>query len=104
MSLMKGIIPTINNIMPSASSSMQDVSNILEEMMSQTSISNDITANQSTAITSDAAAILEHAQSIVDGQTRNVMPEPPSSMEQHSPAESILTENSVETERKSVLI
>jgi len=104
MSLMKGIIPTINNIMPSASSSMQDVSNILEEMMSQTSISNDFTSNQSTAITSDAAAILEHAQSIVDGQTRNVMPEPPSSMDQHTPAESILTESSVKTERKNILI
>ena len=90
--------------MPSASSSIQDVSNILEEMMSQTSISNDFTSNQSAVITSDAAAILEHAQSIVDGQTRNVMPEPPSSMGQHTPAESILTESSVKTERKSVLI
>jgi len=101
MSLMKGIIPTINNIMPSASSSMQDVSSILEEMMSQTSVSNDLSMTQSTAMSSDASAILEHAQSIVSGETRNVIPEPPSSIHQHTSAESILTESS---ERKKVLI
>ena len=105
MALMKGIIPTINNIMPSATSSMQDVSSILEEMMSQTSVSNDLASTQTTSIGSDAASILEHAQSIVDGQARTVMPEPPSSTHQHtSAAESILTENSMQIDRKKILI
>jgi len=105
MSLMKGIIPTINNIMPSATSSMQDVSSILEEMMSQTSVSNDLTMTQSNAISSDAASILEHAQSIVDGHTRTAMPEPPSSMQQHiTDQESILTNNTSQSERKKILI
>ena len=101
MSLMKGIIPTINNIMPSAASSMQDVSSILEEMMSQTSVSNDLSMTQTTSISSDAVSILEHAQSIVDGQARNVIPEPPTATHQHTSAESILTESS---ERKKILI
>ena len=105
MALMKGIIPTINNIMPSATSSMQDVSSILEEMMSQTSVSSDLASTQTTSIGSDAASILEHAQSIVDGQARTVMPEPPSSIHQHtSAAESILTENSTQADRKKILI
>jgi len=105
MALMKGIIPTINNIMPSATSSMQDVSSVLEEMMSQTSVSSDLASTQTTSIGSDAASILEHAQSIVDGQARTVMPEPPSSIHQHtSAAESILTENSTQTDRKKILI
>jgi len=104
MSLMKGIIPTINNIMPSATSSMQDVSSVLEEMMSQTTMSNDLSMSQTPAINSDAASILDHAQSIVDGQARTVMPEPPSTIHQHTSAESILTENSKQQERKKVII
>ena len=104
MSLMKGIIPTINNIMPSAASSMQDVSSLLEEMMGQTTMSNDLSMTQTTSISSAATSILEDAQSIVDGQTRTVMPEPPSTMHQHTSAESILTENSAQTERKKILI
>ena len=104
MSLMKGIIPTINNIMPSAASSMQDVSSLLEEMMGQTTMSNDLSMTQTTSISSAATSILEDAQSIVDGQTRTVMPEPPSSMQQHTSAESILTENLTQTERKKILI
>ena len=105
MALMKGIIPTINNIMPSATSSMQDVSSVLEEMMSQTTMSNDLSMSQTPAINSDAASILDHAQSIVDGQARTVMPEPPSTIHQHtSAAESILTENSTQPDRKKILI
>jgi len=104
MSLMKGIIPTINNIMPSAASSMQDVSSLLEEMMGQTTMSNDLSMTQTTSMSSAATSILEDAQSIVDGQTRTVMPEPPSSMQQHTSAESILTENLTQTERKKILI
>ena len=104
MSLMKGIIPTINNIMPSAASSMQDVSSLLEEMMGQTTMSNDLSMTQTASISSAATSILEDAQSIVDGQTRTVMPEPPSTMHQHTSAESILTENSAQTERKKILI
>jgi len=104
MSLMKGIIPTINNIMPSAASSMQDVSSLLEEMMGQTTMSNDLSMTQTTSISSAATSILEDAQSIVDGQTRTVMPEPPSTMQQHTSAESILTENLTQTERKKILI
>ena len=104
MSLMKGIMPTINNIMPSAASSMQDVSSLLEEMMGQTTMSNDLSMTQTASISSAATSILEDAQSIVDGQTRTVMPEPPSTMHQHTSAESILTENSAQTERKKILI
>jgi len=104
MSLMKGIIPTINNIMPSAASSMQDVSSLLEEMMGQTTMSNDLSMTQTTSMSSAATSILEDAQSIVDGQTRTVMPEPPSTMQQHTSAESILTENLTQTERKKILI
>ena len=104
MSLMKGIIPTINNIMPSATSSMQDISSVLEEMMSQTTMSNEMSMTQSTTINSDASAILDHAQSIVDGQARNVMPEPPSNINQHTSAESILTDKSIQKEAKKVLI
>ena len=104
MSLMKGIIPTINNIMPSAASSMQDVSSLLEEMMGQTTMSNDLSMTQTTSMSSAATSILEDAQSIVDGQTRTVMPEPPSTMHQHTSAESILTENLTQTERKKILI
>ena len=104
MSLMKGIIPTINNIMPSAASSMQDVSSLLEEMMGQTTMSNDLSMTQTTSMSSAATSILEDAQSIVDGQTRTVMPEPPSTMQQHTSAESILSENLTQTERKKILI
>ena len=90
--------------MPSAASSMQDVSSLLEEMMGQTTMSNDLSMTQTTSMSSAATSILEDAQSIVDGQTRTVMPEPPSTMQQHTSAESILTENLTQTERKKILI
>jgi len=104
MSLMKGIIPTINNIMPSAASSMQDVSNVLEEMMSQTTVNNDLAMTQSTAISSDATSILEHAQSIVDGHTRTAMPEPPSSIHQHTTDQENILTDSTQAQRKKNLI
>ena len=64
--------------MPSVSDSMQDLSNMLGDIVTGSSITHDGSLGQIESTNSDAQSILEAAQSIVEGQARQSMPEPPS--------------------------
>ena len=74
--------------MPTVSDSMQDLSTMLGDIVTGSSITHDGTIGQIDTVNSDASAILEEAQSIVEGNARQSMPEPPSS----TTIESILQE------------
>ena len=65
-------------MMPSVSDSMQDLSNMLGDIVTGSSITHDGSLGQIESTNSDAQSILEEAQSIVEGQARQSMPEPPS--------------------------
>ena len=78
MSLIKGLSSSLGGMMPTVSDSMQDLSNMLGDIVTGSSITHDGSLGQMESTNSDAQSILEEAQSIVEGQTKQSMPEPPS--------------------------
>ncbi|MCJ8306987.1 MAG: hypothetical protein HRU07_08075 [Nitrosopumilus sp.] len=82
MSIIKGLAPSISGIMPEANASMQDLSSILGEVMSGSTMSlgNDMTVSSET--NADTLAILEEAHSVIAGQTKSSIPEVPEDLKQ----------------------
>ena len=88
MSLIKGLRSDMGGMMPTVTESMQDLSNMLGDIVTGSSITHDGSIGQVESTNSDAQSILAAAQSIVEGQARQSMPEPPST----TTIESILQE------------
>ena len=78
MSLIKGLSTSLGGMMTTVSESMQDLSTMLGDIVTGSSITHDGTLGQIDATNSDATSILEEAQAIVEGNTRQIMPDPPS--------------------------
>ena len=91
MSLIKGLSSSLGGMMPTVADSMQDLSNMLGDIVTGSSITHDGSIGQVESTNSDAQSILAEAQSIVEGQARQSMPEPPST----TTIESILQELSL---------
>ena len=76
MSLIKGLAPSISSLMPGVSSSLQDLTGVLNDVMTtstfdpESMISND-------HLDQDTTAILEEAHAVIEGETISKMPEPP---------------------------
>ena len=76
MSLIKGLAPSLSSLMPGVSSSLQDLTGVLNDVMTTSSfdpesiISND-------HLDEDTTAILEEAHAVIEGETISKMPEPP---------------------------
>ena len=77
MSLIKGLSTSLGGMMPTVSDSMQDLSNMLGDIVTGSSITHDGSLGQMDTMNSDATAILEEAQLIVEGNAKQSMPEPP---------------------------
>ena len=77
MSLIKGLSTSLGDMMPSAAASMQDLSNMLGDIVTGSSVTHDGSIGITEPQNSDALSILEEAQSIVEGNIRNNIPEPP---------------------------
>ena len=77
MSLIKGLTPSISNIMPNLNTTMQDLSSMLGDMISDSSFSSEpiFTPVQNNE---DTTAILNEAHDIIEGKTKSSIPEPPS--------------------------
>ena len=88
MLLIKGLSSSLGGMMPTVADSMQDLSNMLGDIVTGSSITHDGSIGQVESTNSDAQSILAEAQSIVEGQARQSMPEPPST----TTIESILQE------------
>lgn len=82
MSIIKGLSPSLNGIMPEANASMQDLSQILGDVMSGSSMNMGDTMNVGTETNADTLAILEEAHSVIAGQTKTVIPDVPESLKQ----------------------
>ena len=83
MSIIKGLSPSLSGIMPEANASMQDLSQILGDVMSGSSI--DATGdsfNLDTGASADTMAILEEAQGVIAGQTQSTIPDVPEDLKQ----------------------
>ena len=83
MSLIKGLAPSISGLMPEMHSSMQDLTNMFGDLLTDSSLS-----SQSMTPTyqgnAETNAILEEAHNVLEGRTRTAMPEPPTTTVQHS--------------------
>ena len=79
MSLIKGLGTSLGGMMPTVSESMLDLSTMLGDIVTGSSITHDGSLTSIETTNSDAMSILEEAQTIVEGNTREIMPDPPSS-------------------------
>ena len=73
MSLIKGLSASLGGMMPTMSDSMQDLSTMLGDIVTGSSITHDGSIGQINTTSSDAISILEEAQSIVEGNTRQIL-------------------------------
>jgi len=81
MSIIKGLSPSLSGIMPEANASMQDLSQILGDVMSGSSVGmEDNFTTPQTETNSDTLAILEEAHNVIAGQTKSSIPEVPSEL------------------------
>ncbi|MGH1568767.1 MAG: Snf7 family protein [Nitrosopumilus sp.] len=82
MSIIKGLSPSLSGIMPEANASMQDLSEILGDVMSGSSVGIGDSMSTVPEANADTLAILEEAHSVIAGQTRSSIPEVPDSLKQ----------------------
>ena len=80
MSIIKGLGPSLRGIMPEANASMQDLSQILGDVMSGSSLSTGDSLSVGAETNADTLAILEEAHSIIAGQTKSTIPEVPDNL------------------------
>ncbi|MCG3780230.1 MAG: hypothetical protein MT334_01150 [Candidatus Nitrosopumilus limneticus] len=83
MSIIKGLSPSLTGLMPEAGLAMQDLSMILGDVMSGSSVGMNNTFTTNTETNSDTLAILEEAHGIIAGQTESAIPDIPSELRQH---------------------
>ena len=83
MSLIKGLAPSISGLMPEMHSSMQDLTNMFGDLLTDSSLS-----SQSMTPTyqgnAETNAILQEAHDVLEGRARTAMPEPPSTQLQNT--------------------
>src|SRR6266849_3872596 len=79
MSIIKGLSAGLGGLMPEANSSMQDLSNILGDIMAGSSVNGN--ANIAIDTTNvDTTTILEEAHAVLEGQTRQTIPDVPTTL------------------------
>jgi division protein CdvB (Snf7/Vps24/ESCRT-III family) len=82
MAIIKGLSPSLNGIMPEANASMQDLSQILGDVMSGSSVGIGDSMSTVPETNADTLAILEEAHSVIAGQTKSSIPDVPDSLKQ----------------------
>ena len=80
MSIIKGLSPSLSGIMPEANASMQDLSQILGDVMSGSSLETGDNLSIGTEANADTIAILEEAHNVIAGQTKSSIPDVPDSL------------------------
>ena len=91
MSVIKGLGLSLGGIMPQANSSMQDLSKILGDVLSGSTMAQQDETPLGRQDNADTVAILEEASALIEGQTKENIPEIPSEIPTGSPEE-ILSE------------
>jgi division protein CdvB (Snf7/Vps24/ESCRT-III family) len=80
MAIIKGLSPSLNGIMPEANASMQDLSQILGDVMSGSSVGVGDSMSMVPETNADTLAILEEAHSVIAGQTKSSIPDVPDTL------------------------
>lgn len=76
MSLIKGLAPAISSFMPGINTSMQDISNMLGDLMSNSTLSTGPMFEHNET-SDDIKTILDEAHTILETKTKSNMPIPP---------------------------
>ena len=76
MSIIKGLGSGLSGLMPEATSSMQDLSNILGDIMAGASVNSDNSFTVETT-NADTTRILEEAHAVLEGHVRQTLPDLP---------------------------
>ena len=87
MSVIKGLGISLGGIMPQANSSMQDLSKILGDVLNGSKMANEENTMLARPENADTVAILEEATAVIEGQTKENIPEIPSEIPTGSPEE-----------------
>ena len=82
MSLIKGLAPSISGLMPEMHSSMQDLSNMFGDLLTDSTLTSQSMVPAYDG-NSETNAILQEAHDVLEGRTRTAIPEPPSTPSQH---------------------
>ena len=82
MSVIKGLGTSLGAIMPEANAYMQDLSNMLGDVMKDSTINGDNSLALNDASNSETLSILEEAHKIIEGQTKSSIPEIPSDLKE----------------------
>ncbi len=94
MSLIRGLSSSLSGIMPEANASMQDLSQILGDVMTGSSVSDNGLMDAGISENADTMAILEEAHLVIEGQTKTSIPEIPDNLKheiiQRRPADVLL--------------
>jgi len=80
MSLIKGLSSSLSGIIPEANATMQDLSQILGDVLDGSSVNNTGIMDTGISENPDTIAILEEANSIIEGQTKVSIPEVPDNL------------------------
>ena len=83
MSLIKGLAPSISGLMPEMHSSMQDLTNMFGDLLTDSSISSETMVPTYQGNT-ETNAILQEAHDVLEGRVKTAIPEPPSTSLQHT--------------------
>ncbi len=87
MSVIKGLGLSLGGIMPQANSSMQDLSKILGDVLSGSTMAQQDETPLGRQDNADTVAILEEASALIEGQTKENIPEIPPEIPSGSPEE-----------------
>jgi division protein CdvB (Snf7/Vps24/ESCRT-III family) len=87
MSVIKGLGLSLGGIMPQANSSMQDLSKMLGDVLSGSTMAQQDETLLGRHDNADTVAILEEASALIEGQTKENIPEIPSEIPTGSPEE-----------------
>jgi division protein CdvB (Snf7/Vps24/ESCRT-III family) len=82
MAIIRGLAPSLKGIMPDANASMQDLTQILGDVMSGSTLTMGDSLSNGVEANADTLAILEEAHSVIAGQTKSTIPEVPDSLKQ----------------------
>ena len=80
MSIIRGLAPSLRGIMPEANASIQDLTQILGDVMSGSSLNIGDSVSVGPETNADTLAILAEAHSVIAGQTKSTIPEVPESL------------------------
>ena len=82
MSIIKGLTPSLSGIMPEANASMQDLSQVLGDVMSGSSVGAEApnSFDIRTETNADTLAILEEAHNVIAGKTKSTIPDVPDNL------------------------